>query len=270
MWYFVSKYKNYSLQVTIEGVKQTINFRDIGNYPAAFAGGGIFETDDEDIIAALQAHPKYAGDYKYIEGGKEFTGTDEGPMITWGDTSEYPSVTPQDGKIYRFIVPEDGTPSDDSIIEDGDIYWDGTDLILRKNRSPEALAQMSAIHDLMSHYIYYTMSLLYAETAGIGEAQQVPLSFISQAYPPFAPAILYLHAVVIENLGPSVTLSVNCNTQVVLPGITIDSGEKKIFIVPSQRPIDTLASGGGNSTVGISRPVATTTIRYQFIFASIR
>jgi len=40
MWTFISKYKNYSLQVTIEGVKRTINFRELGDYPAVFRGGG--------------------------------------------------------------------------------------------------------------------------------------------------------------------------------------------------------------------------------------
>jgi hypothetical protein len=70
MWWFISKYKNYSVQVTVNGQKKTCNFRDIGNYPAIFTGGGVFTTSDEDLIAALQAHPKYAGDYELIAQGK--------------------------------------------------------------------------------------------------------------------------------------------------------------------------------------------------------
>ncbi len=91
MWYFISKYKNYSLQVTIEEVKHTINFRDIGNYPTFFAGGGIFETEDEDIANALIALPVCAALYEPsnpadgFPPGKDIIYSDyDAPVDIWG------------------------------------------------------------------------------------------------------------------------------------------------------------------------------------------
>lgn len=229
----------------------------------------MFTTDDPDIIAALQAHPKYAGDYQLIEGGKEFTGTDEGPMVTWGNASiEYPQVTPQEGnKLYKFIVPEDGSSSDDSVIKDGDIYWDGVRFNYKKNGVKEYF--ISNVELDSRGYFAFTKSLPYTESNGIGSAQSIPYENFLNILPRSGSySSCWLHAVIIENMGGSIVSNITVFlTNSLLSELSVESGKTKIFQIPAQELNPILNGGGGNSMLAVTRPVSAIPLKYTFIFA---
>lgn len=129
MWYFVSKYKNYSLQVTVEDVKHTINFRDIGNYPEAFASGGIFSTEDEDIanaiislsICAEENEPSDVSD-GFPPGKEILYCQDDHPQDIWGD-----GVPSSDNEIIRngdFLLLSSLNPDAPNFPKDGSLVFD--------------------------------------------------------------------------------------------------------------------------------------------------
>jgi hypothetical protein len=120
MWYFISRYKNYSTQVMVDGVKVTVNFRELGKYPTTFENAGVFQTNDEALASALRAHPKYAGDYELLTPGKDFTGTDEDPVSSFaGD--EYPLNPPfKSGDIY---TTDDLVFSDITLLKPNDLLF---------------------------------------------------------------------------------------------------------------------------------------------------
>jgi len=272
MWYFISKYKNYSLQVTIEEVKHTVNFREIGNFPAVFAGGGIFETDNEDLSDALRAHPKYAGDYEQIAPGKEFTGTDEGPMITFGDSStEFPPVTPdKTGGIFKYSLPEDGSSFDYGEVAEGDLMWDGSSFSYLKNGSVQYLMTTAEIEPLLVNLNSYILRTTpFTESGGIGSANPIPWANIPSL--PFS-SFLILTGVLIENLGVSNVSSITVYSQnaVCMSNLTVNSGEKIVFTPSSQKILTDMNGGGGNSCFAVTRPVSSVPLRYTFIVSCIK
>lgn len=148
MWYFVSKYKNYSLQVTIEGVKQTINFRDIGNYPEAFANGGIFSTEDEDVanaiislsICAEENEPSNAAD-GFPPGKEILYCQDDHPQEIWGGPPSNANEVLNDGEfkvIDQLNLEAPNAPKEGTLVDgQGVLYF------IREGVAEEILTSVS-------------------------------------------------------------------------------------------------------------------------------
>lgn len=270
MWTFISKYKNYSIQVEVGEVKKTVNFSDIGAHPQIFSGYGAFTTDDSDLINALRSHSLYAGDYQSITPGKEFTGTDEPPIVTFGDTQlELPPTLPSEGKIWNLVYPEDGSLYDDSMVKEGHLMYDGMLTYRDANFEYQRLATYNEAFALLPDFILLS-TIPYEEPAGIGSAQNIPFGNLNHP-DGISFQYFFLHSIIIWNLGMNTVSNITVSAgDTAISGLTVESGARRIFYAPSSKFLEDVRAGSGNSVFAVTRPVSSNPMQYKFLYYGFR
>lgn len=268
MWYFISKYKNYSLQVTIEDVKQTVNFLPYGTDITIFQDHGYFTTEDETLAEAIRAHPKYAGDYELIAAGKEFTGTDEAPEITWSDYVPVVAIyTPSVERSLLFNDVQNSFNPWEQPIEK--LPKDGS-IIYQKNGNILQLIDQ----DFPSHFkeIQYknTFDVVIRASNEIllptSDGNATVLS-ITDLFPEFAaPRSIFLYGVILRNeYGVALTgiTVVHPAFNATYPSeVSVGTYQQQLYL--TDPPLRSLSLGGAN-LFEITRPVSSTPLRVTFL-----
>jgi len=220
----------------------------------------MFTTDDPDVIAALQAHPKYAGDYQLIERGKEFTGTDEDPIIIWGDYSEFPYRTLEERKIL-FMPPGSEPEGDLSLAKVGDIlFYDDSFFLIRPENNYSQIAESNWVLGIINNQpagakLHLTTPYTTTETTFT-----IPSGYLGN-FP--IHSFKYVAGVIIENLGAEIVNNIqvsvsssSCNTL-----FSVGTGRNIFFQLPQH---DVLPAGN-EIYLSIHRAGNTTSIKVTFV-----
>lgn len=279
MWTFISKYKNYSIQVLVNDEKRTVNFIPYGSDITLFKEDhGFFTTNDDDLAEAIREHSKYAGDYQLIEVGKEFTGTDEPPEVTWVDYIPYIPYLPTDEcKIFR--IPEDkeyipGEFPPEELPPDGTIISQFNQLYFIDRTNPNGLNQQmlltyDAFNALPKSNVRFFMSSVYTYAAGTTGLRMIPIScfdgFVGNE-------LIYVQAIKFKWIGPDITgVSIAINS-IWTDNVTLKERSDGFLFTPNFQgclPYSGLDAVGGNSLIGINKPSTAFPVEIQVLIATV-